>query len=148
MAGARTVVARLATAVGSPLAAPSGGLLVTFPTAETLGDTDAALLPMPAARQHTVHALARAIADGRVVVTGAADRDELRERLRQIPGIGEWTVACILMRLGDTDAFAATDLGVRRALQALDRPRDAASAVMLAEPWRPWRATRSSTSGT
>ena len=61
-------------------------------------------------------------------------------RLREIPGIGDWTVSCILMRLGDTDAFPATDLGVRRALELLDRPHDAAGAPRLAEPWRPWRA--------
>jgi AraC family transcriptional regulator of adaptative response / DNA-3-methyladenine glycosylase II len=140
VAGARRVAARLAVALGNPLAAPCDTLLFTFPTAEALAAADPALLPMPASRRRTVLTLARAIADGSVVVSGAADRDELRERLRQIPGIGEWTVSCILMRLGDTDAFPATDLGVRRALEALGRPHDAAGAVRLAEPWRPWRS--------
>jgi AraC family transcriptional regulator of adaptative response / DNA-3-methyladenine glycosylase II len=73
-------------------------------------------------------------------VSAATDRDELRERLLQIPGIGEWTVAYVLMRLGDTDAFPATDHGVRCALEALDQPTDAAAATRLAEAWRPWRA--------
>jgi AraC family transcriptional regulator of adaptative response / DNA-3-methyladenine glycosylase II len=140
VAGARTVAARLAAALGRPLAAPRGDLLVTFPTAEALATADPALLPMPTARRRTVLKLAQAIADRWLAVSGAADRDELRGRLREIPGIGEWTVSCILMRLGDTDAFPAGDLGVRRALEALDRPHDAASAALLAEPWRPWRS--------
>jgi AraC family transcriptional regulator of adaptative response / DNA-3-methyladenine glycosylase II len=80
------------------------------------------------------------VASARIVVSAATDRDELRERLLEIPGIGEWTVAYVLMRLGDTDAFPATDHGVRRALEALDRPADAAAAARLAEAWRPWRA--------
>jgi AraC family transcriptional regulator of adaptative response / DNA-3-methyladenine glycosylase II len=95
---------------------------------------------MPASRRRTVLTLAREIAEGRIVVSVATDRDELRERLREIPGIGEWTVSCIMMRLGDTDAFPATDLGVRRALELFGRPHDAASATRLAAPWRPWRA--------
>ncbi len=92
LAGARSVVARLTAALGTPLTAPRDTLLYTFPTAEALAGADPALLPMPASRRRTVLTLARAIADGRIVVSGAADRDELREGLRQIPGIGEWTV--------------------------------------------------------
>ena len=140
VAGARRVVARLAESLGRPLAAPSGTLRVLFPTAAELAAADPALLPLTEARRRTVLALAREIGHGRLVVSGAADRDELRARLRALPGIGEWTVECILMRLGDTDAFPATDLGVRRALRELDRPDDAAEAARQAEPWRPWRA--------
>ena len=85
-------------------------------------------------------ALAREIGEGRLVVSGAADRDELRAHLSALPGVGAWTVECILMRLGDTDAFPATDLGVRRALRGLDLPDVAAAAARQAAPWRPWRA--------
>lgn len=140
VSGARGVAARLAAALGSPLATPHGTLTVTFPDAAALAAADPALLPMPASRRRTVLTLAREIAEGRIVVSVATDRDELRERLREIPGIGEWTVSCIMMRLGDTDAFPATDLGVRRALELFGRPHDAASATRLAAPWRPWRA--------
>ena len=140
VSGARGVAARLAAALGSPLATPHGTLTVTIPDAAALAAADPALLPMPASRRRTVLTLAREIAEGRIVVSVATDRDELRERLREIPGIGEWTVSCIMMRLGDTDAFPATDLGVRHALELFGRPHDAASATRLAAPWRPWRA--------
>jgi AraC family transcriptional regulator of adaptative response / DNA-3-methyladenine glycosylase II len=138
--GARRVVARLAASLGRPLAAPSGTLRVLFPTAAALAEADPALLPLTEARRRTVLALAREIGEGRLVVSGGADRDELRARLGALPGIGAWTVECILMRLGDTDAFPATDLGVRRALRGLDLPDDAAAAARQAAPWRPWRA--------
>jgi AraC family transcriptional regulator of adaptative response / DNA-3-methyladenine glycosylase II len=140
VASARTVAARLAASLGRPLVEPHGTLLVTFPSAEALAAADPALLPLPATRRHTVLTLSQAIAERRIVVSAATDRDELRERLLEIPGIGEWTVAYVLMRLGDTDAFPATDHGVRCALEALDRPADAAAAARLAEAWRPWRA--------
>jgi hypothetical protein len=42
------------------------------------------------------------------------------------------------MRLGERDAFRATDPALRHALSALD-PR-ASDPVAAAEPWRPWRA--------
>jgi len=113
---------------------------VVFPTTAALADADPALLPLTEARRRTVLALTREIDDGRLVVSGTADRDELRARLLATPGIGEWTVECILMRLGDPDAFPATDLGVRRALAALGGPDDAAAAVRQAEAWRPWRS--------
>ena len=42
--------------------------------------------------------------------------------------------------LGDPDAFLASDLGVRRALEARGMPGDPLSAAKLAESWRPWRS--------
>jgi AraC family transcriptional regulator of adaptative response / DNA-3-methyladenine glycosylase II len=42
--------------------------------------------------------------------------------------------------LGDPDAFMATDLGVRRGLEALGLPGDPRGAVEAAERWRPWRS--------
>ena len=140
VAGARAALARVAAALGRPLGAPRGTLTVTFPTAETLAGADPALLPMTTARRRTVLTVAQAIAERRIEVSATADRDELRARLRELPGVGDWTVECIMMRLGDTDAFPATDLGVRRGLRLLGLPHDRASVARLAEPWRPWRA--------
>jgi AraC family transcriptional regulator, regulatory protein of adaptative response / DNA-3-methyladenine glycosylase II len=42
--------------------------------------------------------------------------------------------------LGDPDVFMPSDLGVRHALERLDRPGDPKSAAALAETWRPWRS--------
>jgi AraC family transcriptional regulator of adaptative response / DNA-3-methyladenine glycosylase II len=59
------------------------------------------------------------------------------QRLRQLPGIGEWTAQVVAMRaLGDPDAFPAGDLGVRKALGGVS----AREAEARAERWRPWRA--------
>ena len=140
VAAARNVAGRLAASLGRPLSEPLGGLRVTFPSAEALAAADPALLPLPATRRHTVLTLAWAIAERHIVVSAAAERDDMAERLPQIPGIGEWTVAYVLMRLGDTDAFPATDHGVRRALETLGLPARAPAAARLAEAWRPWRA--------
>ena len=140
VAGARAVLGRMAAALGRPLGAPRGALLVAFPTAGALAGADPALLPMTTARRRTVLTLAQAIAERRIEVSAAAERDELRARLRLLTGVGDWTVECIMMRLGDTDAFPASDLGVRRGLRLLGLPDDRASAGRLAEPWRPWRA--------
>ncbi len=140
VAGARRLVARIAAALGRPLTEPDGGLTTTFPDAATVGAAGAALLPLPDARRRALQALACAIAERRVVVDAGADHEELRVRLRALPGIGEWTVETLLMRLGDCDAFPATDLGVRRALAARGLPDDRFAALRRAEGWRPWRA--------
>jgi AraC family transcriptional regulator of adaptative response / DNA-3-methyladenine glycosylase II len=42
--------------------------------------------------------------------------------------------------LGDPDAFPATDLGLRRALEARGLPTDPVQVAARAERWRPWRA--------
>ena len=56
-------------------------------------------------------------------------------RLCELPGIGPWTIAYILMRaVGDPDAFPAGDLGLRRALDGLG------GGTARADRWRPWRA--------
>ena len=147
VAGARAVLGRMAAALGRPLDAPRGALRVAFPTAEALAAADPALLPMTTARRSTVVALAQAIAERRLEVSAAAERDELRARLRLLAGVGEWTVECIMMRLGDTDAFPASDLGVRRGLRLLGLSDDRASVGRLAEPWRPGAPTPCSTCG-
>jgi AraC family transcriptional regulator of adaptative response / DNA-3-methyladenine glycosylase II len=140
VAGARRLVARVAAALGRPLAEPDGGLTATFPDAASVATADAAVLPLPAARRRALQALAGAIAEGRVVVGPGADQGELRAGLRALPGIGEWTVEMVPMRLGDCDAFPATDLGVRRGLAARGLPDDRLAALGRAERWRPWRA--------
>ena len=58
-------------------------------------------------------------------------------RLREIPGIGEWTAQYVAMRaLGEPDAFPPGDLGLLRAL-GLPGARE---LQQRAEAWRPWRA--------
>jgi AraC family transcriptional regulator, regulatory protein of adaptative response / DNA-3-methyladenine glycosylase II len=141
VAGARTLAGRLTAALGAPLAEPDLGLTHAFPTAAAIAAADPATLPLTRARGWALVTLCGALADGTLTLDPGADRDATRERLLTLPGIGPWTVEYVAMRaLGDPDAFPATDLGVRRALERLGTPGDPAAATTLAGRWRPWRA--------
>jgi AraC family transcriptional regulator of adaptative response / DNA-3-methyladenine glycosylase II len=67
---------------------------------------------------------------------GPAPEDTVR-RLRQLPGVGEWTADYIAMRAGRwPDAFPHADLGLRKGIGEASARR----ILLLAEGWRPWRA--------
>jgi AraC family transcriptional regulator of adaptative response / DNA-3-methyladenine glycosylase II len=84
-------------------------------------------------------AVCRALSDGDLSLDRGADRDDVRRRLLEIPGIGPWTTDYIALRaLGHPDVFLPTDIGIRDALRGLGH--DPAAAVELAEGWRPWRS--------
>jgi AraC family transcriptional regulator of adaptative response / DNA-3-methyladenine glycosylase II len=141
LAAARTVTARLVAAHGELLPEPLGAVTHLFPAPETLADLDPDDLPMPRSRGRSLIALAAALAGGELVLDPAADLDVIRERLLAMPGIGPWTAAYIEMRaLGNGDAFLASDLGVRHALERLGEGGDPATATRLGERWRPYRA--------
>jgi AraC family transcriptional regulator of adaptative response / DNA-3-methyladenine glycosylase II len=138
VAGARTLAGRLTNALGAPLATPEGALTHAFPTAEAIAATDPAALPVTRSRARALVSLCGALAEGTLALHPGADRAATRERLSTLPGIGPWTTEYVAMRaLGDPDAFPATDLGVRRALEQLGEPADPAA---VAQRWRPWRA--------
>jgi AraC family transcriptional regulator, regulatory protein of adaptative response / DNA-3-methyladenine glycosylase II len=139
VAGARKTAARLVERFGKPLTAPDGTLSCLFPEAASLADADPADLGVPLARGRALVGLARALADGALVLDPGADRVESARVLATLPGIGPWTAAYVAMRaLGDPDTFLPTDLGVRHALLGLGVP--AASADEMSRRWRPWRA--------
>jgi AraC family transcriptional regulator of adaptative response / DNA-3-methyladenine glycosylase II len=141
VAGARTILGRLAARYGKPLDAPAGAVTHRFPEPATVAAIDPAELPMPRRRAAALVGVATAVADGRVVVDPGADRDELRAQLLALPGIGPWTVEYVMMRaVGDPDAFLAGDLGVRRALEAHGLDGRPAAAAARAAAWSPWRA--------
>jgi AraC family transcriptional regulator of adaptative response / DNA-3-methyladenine glycosylase II len=92
---------------------------------------------MPGARARTVIALARAVADGDIVLLPNADIEATLVKLRALPGVGDWTAQYIAMRaLAWPDAFPHTDLGVMKALGKTD----AREVLAAGEAWRPWRA--------
>jgi AraC family transcriptional regulator of adaptative response / DNA-3-methyladenine glycosylase II len=141
VAGARTVLGRLVAEHGKPLDAPIGAVTHRFPDAATVAAVDPAELPMPRRRATALVGVARAAADGEVVVDPGADRERLRAQLLALPGVGPWTVEYVMMRaVGDPDAFLASDLGVRRVLERHDRDGHPRAAAARSEPWRPWRA--------
>jgi AraC family transcriptional regulator of adaptative response / DNA-3-methyladenine glycosylase II len=134
VAGARTLLGRLVAAYGSPLDEPDGAVTTAFPTAEQLAEADLAgpVLGLTGGRVRTLRALAVEVATGRLVLDPGGDRTQTREQLAALAGVGAWTAEYVAMRaLGDPDAWPATDLVLRRRVEARG-----------AEPelWRPWRA--------
>ncbi|HUK05412.1 MAG TPA: DNA-3-methyladenine glycosylase 2 [Burkholderiales bacterium] len=140
VAAARTIVGRIAAAFGEPVKTPFHAIERAFPSAQTIADLpygQIARLGMPGARAKTVIGIARAIAEGELDLVPNADIDATLEKLRALPGVGEWTAQYLAMRaLAWPDAFPHTDLGVLRALGERDPKR----VLARAEAWRPWRA--------
>jgi AraC family transcriptional regulator of adaptative response / DNA-3-methyladenine glycosylase II len=135
VAGANTLAARIVESFGTPVAGLAAlGLTHTFPSAAVLADADLASIGLVPARAAAVRAFARAVAnDARL--DGSIALDDLVASLTALDGIGPWTAQYLALRLGEPDAFPATDLGLRRAL-----PAHATGLGELAERWRPWRA--------
>ncbi|MFN9266914.1 MAG: AlkA N-terminal domain-containing protein [Acidobacteriota bacterium] len=122
--GIRAILGQQISVAGARTLA--GRLLASFrkmPTPEQLADADLSSIGLPAARQQTLRAYARAVLDG-------------NERLEGIRGIGPWTRAYYAMRaLADPDAFPAGDLVLRKAAHCTEK-----QLAQRAEAWRPWRA--------
>ena len=139
VAAARTVTGRIAEAFGDPVETPFA-LNRTFPTAERVAQLPyghIARLGMPGARAKTIIGMARAIAGGKLELVPNADIEATLDRLRALPGVGEWTAQYIAMRaLAWPDAFPHTDLGVMKALGETNARR----VLAAGEAWRPWRA--------
>ncbi len=137
VAGASTLTGRVAARFGVtvPGLAPMG-LSHTFPGPDVLAEADLSGLGLTRARERAVVAFARAVAGGDVRLDRSVGLDDLVASLIAVPGLGPWTAHYVALRLGEPDAFPATDLGVRRALRA----RGCGPAEAVAEGWRPWRA--------
>ena len=110
-------------------------------TAHALAGADPERLGMPRARGRALNGLATALASGELVLDAGVARDDARRQLLALTGIGPWTSEYIAMRaLRDPDAYLPSDLGVRRALEALGHDGQPAAAQAVAERWRPYRA--------
>jgi AraC family transcriptional regulator of adaptative response / DNA-3-methyladenine glycosylase II len=140
VAGARTLAGRFAAGFGEPIETPFPALTTVFPDAQRVADVSPARVSqigLPAARARTIVILARAVADGSLVLAPNGDIDAALEKLRALPGVGEWTAQYIAMRaLAWPDAFPHTDLALMKALGV----KDARRVLAASEAWRPWRA--------
>lgn len=140
VAGARTIAGRVVSRFGEPLKTPVASLTHLFPTAERIANAsvdDVCKLGITGARGKTLLELAKAVAEGKLLLEPGHPIKETLDGLHQIPGIGEWTAQYIAMRaLAWPDAFPHTDLGIRKAM-GVNSPNE---ILKLAEKWRPWRA--------
>jgi AraC family transcriptional regulator of adaptative response / DNA-3-methyladenine glycosylase II len=144
VAGAGTITGRLVERHGRPVPglAPLG-LTHTFPAPATLAAAGLDGLGLPGARVQAVRGFAAAVADDRVRLDRSVGLDELVGAITALPGLGPWTAHYVALRLGETDALPASDLGLRRALSDGRAPAALLSAgevTARAEAWRPWRA--------
>jgi AraC family transcriptional regulator of adaptative response / DNA-3-methyladenine glycosylase II len=145
LAAARALAHRLFVACDAALPAgpcPTTGLTHAFPTADAVARADLATLGMPGARRETLRAIARAASADPQMFAPARGLADAIDRLRAIPGVGEWTAQYIALRaLRETDAFPDTDVGLLRAAADADGIRPTPRALLArAEAWRPWRA--------
>ncbi len=109
---------------------------VGFPSAESLANCDLARVKTTQARKATLREFSRQIMTGEISLSDAQDPQRFRESLLAIKGIGPWSAEYISLRaIGDTDAFPATDLILRRALDL--HPGLDLDAV---KPWRSYAA--------
>ena len=142
VAAARTLTRRLVDRFGTPVETPWPTLNRCFPDAATIAAaTPDAIGELGIVRQRVgaLQALARAVVDGLPLHRGAP-LASTQEALLALPGIGDWTVQLLALRvLGWPDAFPATDIGLLKAL-GLAQARDAPQAIAMAEHWRPWRS--------
>jgi AraC family transcriptional regulator of adaptative response / DNA-3-methyladenine glycosylase II len=142
VAGAGTLTARIAARCGTPVPGLQAmGLTHLFPSPESLAEADLGGLGLTAARAAAIAAFARAVAGGGVRLDNGSPLEELVASIAAVRGLGRWTAQYLALRMGEPDAFPASDLGIRRSLaHALGRAVTERDAAALAEGWRPWRA--------
>lgn len=141
--GASTLAARLVERHGTPVPGLGPvGLRYTFPPPESLAVADLDGLGITGARIAAVRAFAGAVAAGEVRLDGSLGLDALVASIARLPGLGPWTAGYLALRLGERDAFPATDLGLIRSAGALVGRREPTARWLggRAAAWRPWRA--------
>jgi AraC family transcriptional regulator, regulatory protein of adaptative response / DNA-3-methyladenine glycosylase II len=143
VAGARTLIGRVAETLGQRIDTPWPELSRCFPTSADLlavpGSLENHLGPLgiTSARSRCLAAIAGELDAGRLRLARGEDPTTLRQTLLAIPGIGRWTADYLLMRmLSWPDVFLESDAGVKNALRAVGMAVD--SPVI--EGCRPWRS--------
>ena len=137
---ATTFAGRLTNQFGRPMATPFSGLTHLAPTAPAIAAatiSELTQIGITRSRAQSILAMAQAVANRLITLDVAVSIDQALAKLKEFPGIGDWTVQYFAMRVfGWPDAFPYSDLGILKALKT-NNPRQAMAA---AERWRPWRA--------
>lgn len=136
VAGASTLAGRIATRFGKTATKPHGTLTRLFPNPDELADANLDGIGLTTRRAATIVNFARAVRDDATLLKDGQSLDTFVERIGDLPGLGPWTAHYLAMRLGHADAFPASDLGVRKALNTTSDKE----VLKLAERWRPYRA--------
>jgi AraC family transcriptional regulator of adaptative response / DNA-3-methyladenine glycosylase II len=130
---ARFKVNKLVRQFGEPVSKPVfAECSHLFPSAQVLANANYKEIGITKAREHAVRELSRLVAEKRIDLSRSADIEKTKAQLLAIKGIGPWTVEMIAMRcLGDANAFPATDLIIKRALEHHQNKKG---------DWSPWNA--------
>lgn len=143
---ARTLAGRVVARFGEelPSALQGHGPTHAFPGAAALAGatmSDVMALGLTTARAKALIALAKAVADDPTIFAPSSSLDVLVARLCTLEGVGPWTAHYIALRaFGESDAFPASDLGLRKAYGALTGVLPAAQDLeRAASKWSPWR---------
>lgn len=140
VAAARTMLGRLAEALGDRLPESCGGWLL-FPTAAQIAAGGRAVLRGPVARIDTIMRVAEALASEDLRLDVGESTEELTARLTQIAGIGPWTAGYVALRvLGSPDILLTSDLAIRQGAARLGLPSDAKELARHGASWAPWRS--------
>jgi AraC family transcriptional regulator of adaptative response / DNA-3-methyladenine glycosylase II len=139
-AAASTIIGRLVERHGMPVAGLAQLRLThTFPTAETVARADLRDLGMTRATTSAVKAFARGVAAGMLRLDGSVGLDRLVSSVLDLGGIDRTTAHYIALRLGEPDAFPASDpRPLWTPLTGVDG--SVGGAEELTRAWRPWRA--------
>ena len=150
VAAGRTFAQRVVDAFGSSIETPFPGLTRLFPTPEVLATASVEALGqlgIVKQRQSAIVALARAVASKELYLHPSVDIEATMAKLRELPGVGDWTAQYIAMRaLRWPDAFVAGDVALHKAMGLLNREpklspaKTAAAALEASQVWRPWRS--------
>ncbi|MEQ1865665.1 MAG: DNA-3-methyladenine glycosylase [Micropepsaceae bacterium] len=136
VAAASTLAGRIAMKFGKKTTKGHATLTHLFPNAEDLGEANLSGLGLTTRRAATVTGFARAVASDPALLSTDQPLDLFVTRIANLNGFGPWTAHYMAMRMGHADAFPASDLGVRKALNTTSDKE----VLRLAEPWRPYRA--------
>ncbi|MEI2269160.1 helix-turn-helix domain-containing protein [Microbacterium sp. No. 7] len=140
VASARTMMGRLAAALGEPIDSPAGPSFL-FPTPAVIAERGGEVLRGPGARIRAIVGAATALADGSLRLSPGDDTLEQRERLLALPGIGPWTADYVRMRvLGDPDVLLPGDVAARAGAAAAGIPADATGLTTWSTRVAPWRS--------
>jgi AraC family transcriptional regulator of adaptative response / DNA-3-methyladenine glycosylase II len=140
---ATQLAGRIVAAIGAPLddEVQIGGLTHAFPLPGQFRLRALIGIGMTGARAAAIAGIAAAADADPRLFDPRRDLDEAVARLRDLPGIGEWTAQYIALRaLGESDAFLADDVAIQRKFSSSVEPRTARNLRLHAERWRPWRA--------
>jgi len=131
---------RLSRALGMPVPGLNAfGLTHTFPAPEVLAASDLSNLGLTRTRAAAIRAFACAVADGWLPLDGSQSLEDFTSTVMALPGLGPWTAHVLALRLGERDAFPASDLALRRAYKRLMASTDP-SLAKRSNRWHLWRA--------